>query len=242
MLQINFGIILICINLVADIFNASKEVKQGPSAGIAAIGGPFKLINHDGKPVTEKDFLGKWTLIYFGFTHCPDICPDELQKLAAAVDKISKLYVWSLCVVGGDWRNLNAYWLWFHKLNVLCSIQCLCNWLSLVAEKNAGIEIIPVFISVDPERDTVEQVREYVKGKDQLFNKLLLSYHDLLKQIHSVVSCCLRVSSKVDWVNWYLGRDTQCSPCLSCILYEDYRGRFRLSCWSFHSHVCINLL
>ncbi|XP_057443832.1 protein SCO1 homolog 1, mitochondrial-like isoform X2 [Lotus japonicus] len=103
---------------IEDIHSASEAVKHGPSAGKAAIGGPFHLTNHHGKRVTEKDFLGKWTVMYFGFTHCPDICPDELQKLADAVDKI---------------------------------------------KEKSGIEIVPVFISVDPERDTVEQVGEYVK-------------------------------------------------------------------------------
>uniref|UniRef100_A0A1D1YWP7 Protein SCO1 1, mitochondrial n=1 Tax=Anthurium amnicola TaxID=1678845 RepID=A0A1D1YWP7_9ARAE len=103
---------------IEELKAASIAPRQGPSVGTAAIGGPFNLVNHDGKSVTDKDFLGKWTLIYFGFTHCPDICPDEIQKLAAAIDKI---------------------------------------------KASAGIEILPVFVSVDPERDTVEQIHDYVK-------------------------------------------------------------------------------
>lgn len=50
------------------------------------VGGPFQLMDHDGKPFTNRDLLGKWALLYFGFTSCPDICPDELDKMTEALN------------------------------------------------------------------------------------------------------------------------------------------------------------
>lgn len=62
----------------------------------AFIGGPFSLTTHTGKSKTDKDYLGQWVLIYFGFTHCPDICPEELEKMIQVVDEIGKKTV-SFC-------------------------------------------------------------------------------------------------------------------------------------------------
>jgi protein SCO1 len=56
------------------------------SRAFAEIGGPFNLVNQDGQPVTEKTFAGKPSLIYFGFTFCPDVCPLSLQSMALALD------------------------------------------------------------------------------------------------------------------------------------------------------------
>ncbi|KAK9807009.1 hypothetical protein WJX72_010700 [[Myrmecia] bisecta] len=105
-------------------FNTQKAKKledirtQAASVGKAAIGGPFQLVDQTGKPFSDKNLLGKFALLYFGFTYCPDICPDELEKVAQAISAV---------------------------------------------EKDTGIQVQPVFISIDPERDSVPQVREYVK-------------------------------------------------------------------------------
>ena len=52
------------------------------------IGGPFTLIDGTGKTVTDASFRGKWMLLYFGYTHCPDACPTALQDMANALDML----------------------------------------------------------------------------------------------------------------------------------------------------------
>ena len=64
-----------------------KERQRG--IGQPLLGGPFSLTTHTGEP-------GQWVLIYFGFTHCPDICPEELEKMIQVVDEIGKKAV-SFC-------------------------------------------------------------------------------------------------------------------------------------------------
>lgn len=75
--------------------SAEKE-REEQKYGKAAIGGPFKLITNKNVPFTEKDLLGKWSLVYFGFTNCPDICPDELDKMSAVVEQLG---MFGLCLV-----------------------------------------------------------------------------------------------------------------------------------------------
>jgi cytochrome oxidase Cu insertion factor (SCO1/SenC/PrrC family) len=97
------------------IADASTRVE---SFGQALLGGPWSLVDATGRPVTSGDFHGKYVLLYFGFTFCPDICPNELVKMARVVDAVDKV---------------------------------------------PGLEgqVVPLFVSLDPHRDTCAQVGAY---------------------------------------------------------------------------------
>jgi len=105
-------------------YNKQKKLKtflesKTQSVGKPMVGGPFNLIDENKTPVTEKSFAGKYVILYFGFTNCPDICPTEIKKMERAM-KILKL--------------------------------------------PSGIELVPVFISVDPQRDTPDRLQAFKKG------------------------------------------------------------------------------
>lgn len=87
------------------------------STGKALVGGPFSLTDHRGKRVTANDFRGRFMLVYFGYTFCPDICLADLQILSTALE-----------------------------------------YLGTKADRFA-----PIFVTIDPERDTSEQLASYVQ-------------------------------------------------------------------------------
>jgi protein SCO1/2 len=66
------------------VFPASETTTSGK----ALIGGPFMLTDQTGKQVTDKDYRGRYMLVFFGFTNCPDICPAGLQLMSAVLDKL----------------------------------------------------------------------------------------------------------------------------------------------------------
>lgn len=69
---------------------AEREAEANRGYGRPVVGGPFNLVDDDGEPFTEKNLVGKWSILYFGFTHCPDICPDELDKLGVWLNSLKK--------------------------------------------------------------------------------------------------------------------------------------------------------
>ena len=96
--------------------NWALASQENQTAGASLIGGSFDLMDNRGRSVTDKDYQGKYRLVFFGFTSCPSVCPLGLQRMASALKKID------------DAKN----------------------------------KIIPLFITVDPERDTPEVMTRYL--------------------------------------------------------------------------------
>jgi protein SCO1/2 len=113
--------LVVCLLLVAAVLGVlGWQIidRSGPGAaagGVATIGGPFNLTDQNGQRRTEADFRGQIMLVYFGYTHCPDVCPTELQTMSDAIDALGE----------------------------------------------AGAKVTPIFVTIDPARDTVAQMKAY---------------------------------------------------------------------------------
>jgi len=126
----------------------TQPAGESQTVGTPLLGGPFELVDMYGKPVTDKDLMGKYALLYFGFTYCPDICPNEMRKMDRALKLVD-----AMSDVGGE-----------------------------------GILVQPVFISVDPQRDTPQRLQEYARqsgyhprtiwltGSDEQLRKVAKAY------------------------------------------------------------------
>lgn len=95
--------------------NQFAQCRSSAIAGDAALGGPFELVNATGRTVTDADVITEPSLLYFGYTYCPDVCPLDVDRNVAAVD--------------------------------------------VLAER--GMSVTPVFISIDPARDTPDVVGDF---------------------------------------------------------------------------------
>ncbi len=122
----------------------TPDVKPGaptvpPTAAVTPpdIGGPFSLIDHEGRPVTEDTFKGRFMLVYFGYTFCPDVCPTALTEMGDALDILGE----------------------------------------------AGAPVTPVFITVDPELDRPEPLKDYLA----FFHPRLVGLTGTSEQVAAVV-------------------------------------------------------
>lgn len=95
---------------------------QPPPLAGAAIGGPFALTDQNGRNVTDRDFAGRYRIMYFGYTFCPDVCPTDVQNLSAGLKLVEQ------------------------------------------ADPALGKRIVPIFVSIDPARDTPAVLKEFVSA------------------------------------------------------------------------------
>lgn len=81
-----FSIVVSVLPLTAAHSHSPSKVPSEDVNIADGFGGPFMLVNHHGDPAKDTDFLGKLMLVYFGYTHCPDICPIDARNIGTAID------------------------------------------------------------------------------------------------------------------------------------------------------------
>ncbi|MEH3102884.1 MAG: SCO family protein [Sphingomonas phyllosphaerae] len=106
--------------LAGPLSGCAQEPPTTPPLAGARIGGPFSLTSQDGRTVTDRDFTGRYRIVYFGYTFCPDVCPTDVQNIVAALKAIE------------------------HD------------------DPDLGKKIVPIFITVDPARDTPAALKRFV--------------------------------------------------------------------------------
>ncbi|WP_241233583.1 SCO family protein [Altericroceibacterium xinjiangense] len=107
--------------LLAGCGESATPTEPAPLAG-AAIGGPFTLENSEGETVRWADFDGKYRIVYFGYTYCPDACPLDVSRMIKGYNQFKE------------------------------------------AEPELAAKVQPIFISIDPERDTPEKVGQFANA------------------------------------------------------------------------------
>lgn len=123
------------------------------------VGGPFQLTTHLGESVTDADFQGKYRLMFFGYTYCPDICPFELATMTQALD--------------------------------------------LLEEEGVRLDKLqPLFISIDPERDSVDALKDYMAAFHPKFIGLTGSVEqvDAVTQAYSIYAQKAEVEGASDYL------------------------------------------
>jgi protein SCO1 len=106
---------VVAILIAVLLFGTGAYLWLNGEAGGPRVGGPFTLKNSNGQMVTDRTFRGKYMLVYFGYTYCPDVCPTTLNAVADALDRLGK----------------------------------------------KADELDPIFITVDPKRDTPSVMKQY---------------------------------------------------------------------------------
>ena len=136
------------IGLAAWWLGPDQAIRIVEDATAVSVGGRFEMLDHRGAPVTEQALGGRFALIYFGYTSCPDVCPTELNTMSAAID-------------------------------------------ALAPEQAA--RVLPVFVTVDPERDTSEVLGAYVAAFHPRMIGLTGSAEQVaeIKKVYRVISRAL---------------------------------------------------